>query len=168
MIATLETSLAHVGIWALVAIFLVIMLESSAFLGLLFPGEMAALIAGALSASGAFSPSLAFASVASAAIAGDIGGYACGSSKLNPREIVGGFDGLAIACGAWGCRRANHSWWLEAANPEPAPRFCWKRSRFAIKSPCWSAAELDARAFALGTGCFGSCSPAGGPNGATA
>ncbi len=78
MIATLETSLAHAGIWALVAIFLVIMLESSAFLGLLFPGEMAALIAGALSASGAFSPSLAFASVASAAIAGDIGGYALG------------------------------------------------------------------------------------------
>jgi len=39
---------------------------------------MAALIAGALSATGAFSPSLAFASVAGAAIAGDIGGYALG------------------------------------------------------------------------------------------
>ena len=23
----------------------------------------------------------------------------CGSSKLNPREFVGGFDGLEIACG---------------------------------------------------------------------
>ena len=78
MIATLEAMLAHAGIWALVAIFLVIMLESSAFLGLLFPGEMAALIAGALSATGAFSPSLAFASVAGAAIAGDLGGYALG------------------------------------------------------------------------------------------
>jgi len=74
MIATLEALLAHVGIWALVAIFLVIMLESSAFIGLLFPGEMAALIAGALSATGAFSPSLAFASVAGAAIVGDLGG----------------------------------------------------------------------------------------------
>ncbi|MBF6561115.1 MAG: VTT domain-containing protein [Candidatus Binataceae bacterium] len=78
MIATLEAWLAHAGIWALVAIFFVIMLESSAFIGLLFPGEMAALIAGALSASGAFSPSLAFASVAGAAIAGDLGGYALG------------------------------------------------------------------------------------------
>jgi len=36
MIATLEVWLAHTGIWALVAIFLVIMLESSAFIGLLF------------------------------------------------------------------------------------------------------------------------------------
>ncbi len=78
MIATLEALLAHAGIWALVAIFLVIMLESSAFLGLLFPGEMAALIAGALSATGTFSPSLAFVSVAGAAIAGDLGGYALG------------------------------------------------------------------------------------------
>ena len=78
MIATLQALLAHAGIWALVAIFLVIMLESSAFIGLLFPGEMAALIAGALSATGAFSPSLAFASVAGAAIAGDLGGYALG------------------------------------------------------------------------------------------
>ncbi len=78
MIATLEALLAHAGIWALVAIFLVIMLESSAFLGLLFPGEMAALIAGAMSAAGAFSPSLAFAIVAVGAIAGDLGGYALG------------------------------------------------------------------------------------------
>ncbi|MHB8383104.1 MAG: VTT domain-containing protein [Candidatus Binataceae bacterium] len=78
MIATLEGSLAHAGIWALVAIFFVVALESSAFLGLLFPGEVAALIAGALSASGAFSATLAFATVAGAAIAGDMGGYILG------------------------------------------------------------------------------------------
>lgn len=78
MIATLQALLADAGIWALVAIFFVIMLESSAFLGLLFPGEMAALIAGALSATGAFSPWLAFAGAAGAAIAGDLGGYALG------------------------------------------------------------------------------------------
>jgi len=78
VIAALQALLAHAGIWALVAIFFVIMLESSAFLGLLFPGEMAALIAGALSATGAFSPALACASVAGAAIAGDLGGYALG------------------------------------------------------------------------------------------
>jgi len=78
MIAALEGLLAHAGIWALVTIFLVVSLESSAFIGLLFPGEVAALIAGALSASGAFSASLAFATVAGAAIAGDIGGYSLG------------------------------------------------------------------------------------------
>jgi hypothetical protein len=32
--------------------------------------------------------------------------HACGSSKLDPRGFVGGFDGLGIACGAWGCRQA--------------------------------------------------------------
>ncbi len=78
MIAALEALLAHGGIWALVAIFLVVALESSAFIGVLFPGEVAALIAGALSASGVFPPALAFATVAGAAIAGDIGGYALG------------------------------------------------------------------------------------------
>ena len=59
--------------------------------------------------------------------------------NLIHREFVGGFDGLAIACGAWDCRQANHSWRAEPAHPEPAPRCCWKRSRCTIKSPCWSA-----------------------------
>ena len=51
--------------------------------------------------------------------------------------------------------------WLGKAAPERNPP-C------AIRSPCWSAAELVARAFALGIGCFGSCSRVGGPNGVTA
>ena len=57
----LQGFLGSVGAWALVPIFLVVTLESSAFLGLLFPGEMVALIAGALAATQAFSPWLAFA-----------------------------------------------------------------------------------------------------------
>ena len=49
------------------------------------------------------------------------------------------------------------------ANLGPAPRCCWNRSPCAIKSPCWSAVELVARAFAVGIGCFESFSLAGGP-----
>src|SRR5260370_10340451 len=74
----LEGFLGGVGAWGVVPIFLVVTLESSAFLGLLFPGEMVALIAGALAATQAFSPWSAFATVASAAVLGDIAGYALG------------------------------------------------------------------------------------------
>ncbi len=78
MIAALQGFLSSAGAWALVPIFFVVTLESSAFLGLLFPGEMVALIAGALAATDAFSPWSAFATVASAAVLGDIVGYALG------------------------------------------------------------------------------------------
>jgi membrane protein DedA with SNARE-associated domain len=81
MIATVQDLLRSAGAWSLIPIFIVIALESSAFVGMLFPGEMAALIAGALSASGACSPWLAFAAVAGGAIAGDLGGYALGRFK---------------------------------------------------------------------------------------
>jgi hypothetical protein len=33
----------------------------------------------------------------------------CGSSKLNPCEFIGGFDGPAIAYDGWRSRAANHS-----------------------------------------------------------
>jgi len=39
--------------------------------------------------------------------------------KLDPREFVGGIDGLAIACGGWGSRPANHSRRPQAANRKP-------------------------------------------------
>jgi hypothetical protein len=38
---------------------------------------------------------------------------------------------------------------------EPSLCCCWNRSRCVIKSPCSSAAELVARAFAFGIDCFG-------------
>jgi len=44
----------------------------------------------------------------------------CGSSKLDPREFVRGFDGPAIACSAWRSRQAERSRSPETANPEPA------------------------------------------------
>ena len=81
MIAAIEAALKGAGAWSMVPICLVIALESSAFVGLLFPGEMAGLLAGALAASGVFSPWLAFAGVGGAAIAGDAGGYALGRFK---------------------------------------------------------------------------------------
>lgn len=78
MITEIEAVLHHAGPWALALIFVVVMMESSAFLGLLFPGEVAALTAGAMAAAGAFAPLPAFGVVAGAAIAGDIGGYVIG------------------------------------------------------------------------------------------
>ncbi len=78
MIAALQGFVGTAGAWALLPIFLVVTLESSAFLGLLFPGETVALIAGALAATQVFSPWSAFATVASAAVIGDIAGYALG------------------------------------------------------------------------------------------
>jgi transposase len=92
----------------------------------------------------------------------------CGSSQLDPRELVDGFDGLAVACKRWGPRQAHHSRRPQAANREPSLRCCWSRSRCAIKSPCSSVAELVADAFACGIDCFGFCSRVGGRNGATA
>src|SRR5260370_7717022 len=74
--SALQGFLGSVGAWALVPIFLVVTLESSAFLGLLFPGEMVALIAGALAAAQAVSPWLACATVATAPVLGDLAGYA--------------------------------------------------------------------------------------------
>ena len=78
MIATIQGFLGSAGAWALIPIFLVVALESSAFLGLLFPGETAGLIAGALAATEAFSAWSAFVTVASAAVLGDIAGYVLG------------------------------------------------------------------------------------------
>ena len=78
MIAVLLGFLSYSGPWALVVIFLVIALESSAFLGLFFPGEAVALIAGALVSAQIFSLGAAFATVATAAIAGDVVGYTLG------------------------------------------------------------------------------------------
>jgi len=69
----------------------------------------------------------------------------CGSSKLDPSEFIGGFERLAIACGARGCRPASHSWWPEAAHREPALRCCSNRSRCVIKSVWWFLKTSSAR-----------------------
>src|SRR6266851_2511590 len=78
MIAAVEGVLAQSGPWALVAVFIVVTLESSAFLGLVLPGESIALIAGAMAASDFFSLWSALATVVAAAIVGDLSGYALG------------------------------------------------------------------------------------------
>ncbi len=77
MIAAVEGFLSQSGPWALVAIFVVIALESCAFL-VVFPGESLALIAGAMAADEFFSPWTAFATVACAAIVGDLTGFTLG------------------------------------------------------------------------------------------
>ena len=81
MIAAVENFLAQSGPWSLVAIFMVVALESSAGLGLIFPGEMMAVVAGAMASDAFFSPWTAFATVAAAAITGDLTGYTIGHIK---------------------------------------------------------------------------------------
>jgi|SRR5271163_875785 len=81
MLDAVETFLSQSGPWSLVAIFLVVALESSAGLGLIFPGEMMAVVAGAMASDEFFSPWTAFAVVAGAAIVGDLTGYTIGRTK---------------------------------------------------------------------------------------
>src|SRR5271154_7331845 len=81
MIAELESFLGQSGPWSLVVIFIVVALESSAGLGLIFPGEMMAVIAGAMAADAFFSPWTAFATVAAAAIIGDLTGFTIGHTR---------------------------------------------------------------------------------------
>src|ERR1700686_4919043 len=81
MFAAVQRYLAQAGPWSLVVVFVVIVLESSAGLGLIFPGEMMAVIAGAMAADAFFSPWTAFAAVAIAAMTGDIAGYTLGQKK---------------------------------------------------------------------------------------
>ena len=81
MLAAFERFLGQAGPWALVVVFTVIVLESSAGLGLIFPGEAMAVIAGVMAADNFFSPWNAFAVVAFAAMIGDLTGYTIGHTK---------------------------------------------------------------------------------------
>jgi membrane protein DedA with SNARE-associated domain len=92
MIGNLQSFLVGAGVWALVPVFLIVTLESAAFVGLMFPGEAAALIAGTLSAKGVFPLWCAVAAVAGGAIVGDIAGYTLafylGESALRKWQIA--------------------------------------------------------------------------------
>jgi membrane protein DedA with SNARE-associated domain len=77
----LHALLRDSGIWALILAFLAVMLESSAFLGLLIPGETVAFIIGALAGAGALGLRWALGIIAGGAICGDIGGYVLGRWK---------------------------------------------------------------------------------------
>jgi membrane protein DedA with SNARE-associated domain len=81
MLASVESFLRYCGPWALVPIFFVVALESSAFVGLLCPGETAGLIAGVLAAAHLYPPWSAFGAVIGGAVVGDIGGYELGRHK---------------------------------------------------------------------------------------
>jgi membrane protein DedA with SNARE-associated domain len=81
MTAIVEALLGHAGVWLLVAAFAIVMLESSAFLGLIFPGETVALLVGALAGAGILRLWWAFGAVAGGAVLGDIGGYTLGRWK---------------------------------------------------------------------------------------
>jgi membrane protein DedA with SNARE-associated domain len=81
MTAIVQTLLGHSGVWLLLVAFAVVMLESSAFLGVIFPGETVALLVGALAGGGVLRFWWAFAAVAGGAVLGDIGGYVLGRWK---------------------------------------------------------------------------------------
>ena len=81
MIGAIESFLSQAGPWSLIVVFVAIVLESSAGLGLIFPGETLALIAGAMAADSFYSPWTAFAVVALAAMTGDLTGFTIGHTK---------------------------------------------------------------------------------------
>ncbi len=81
MIGAIESFLSQAGPWSLIVVFIAIMLESSAGLGLIFPGETLALIAGAMAADSFYSAWTAFAVVAIAAMTGDLTGFTIGHTK---------------------------------------------------------------------------------------
>ena len=81
MIGAIESFLSQAGPWSLIVVFVAIVLESSAGLGLIFPGETLALIAGAMAADSFYSAWTAFAVVAIAAMTGDLTGFTIGHTK---------------------------------------------------------------------------------------
>jgi len=78
MLMTLENAVAALGGWALVLIFFVVTLESSAFLGLIIPGESAVLLTGALASAGVLNLWSSYVVVIAAATLGDVIGYSLG------------------------------------------------------------------------------------------
>jgi hypothetical protein len=84
----------------------------------------------------------------------------CPFSKRDPHEFIGWFRTPDDRLPSWRCRQAERSRSREA-DPGPVPRCFWNRSRCAIKSPYWSAAELVGPASVALIACFGSCCRAG-------
>jgi undecaprenyl-diphosphatase len=78
VVESLVAVVAALGPWALVFVFILVTFESSAFLGLVLPGEAVVLTTGVLAATGTFSLWRCYAAVITAAILGDIAGYLLG------------------------------------------------------------------------------------------
>jgi undecaprenyl-diphosphatase len=78
MIEQFLTWVSGIGHWAYLAIFLVVSLESAAFLGFFMPGEALVFLGGCLAARGVLELKLLIPLVAAAAILGDSIGYELG------------------------------------------------------------------------------------------
>jgi len=85
--------------------------------------------------------------------------------KLNPHELVGGFDRLAIACLYGDAYKRGAS---DRPKRTPDLTVLLLESVAPRHQIAWSAAELVAHASVVLIGLFGPCSRARGPNGATA
>jgi len=92
MLMALENAVTALGGWAFVVIFIIVTLESSAFLGLVIPGESTVLLTGALASAGILKLWPAIIVVITAATVGDIAGYLLGryygSALLNRFELA--------------------------------------------------------------------------------
>ena len=92
MIASIVERLLHLhGAAALALVFLLPALESSAFLGFLFPGEIAVILGGVLASQGKFPVTAAMAAAVVGAVVGDSVGYAVG--RRYGRRILQGTIG---------------------------------------------------------------------------
>jgi membrane protein DedA with SNARE-associated domain len=92
------TWVSGIGQWAYLAIFLVVSLESAAFLGFLMPGETLVFLGGFLAASGVLDVKLLIPLVAVAAVLGDSIGYELGRLLQKPWFLrYGGWLGLREA-----------------------------------------------------------------------
>src|SRR5712692_6296840 len=78
MITTAEQLLGRLGPAALILIFILVALDSSAFLGLVLPGEAIVLLSGALAGAGILNAWAALGAIMAGAIIGDLCGYLLG------------------------------------------------------------------------------------------
>ncbi len=78
MLMTVENAVAAMGGWALVLIFVLVMLESAALLGMFIPGETAVILTGAIASAGLLNLWSCCIVVTAASIIGDIIGYLLG------------------------------------------------------------------------------------------
>lgn len=98
MLQHLINLVERLGQWGYLVIFLVAMLESAAFLGLIIPGESLVLVAGFLAAQGLLDLDLLIAVVAVGAAVGDSIGYEMGRSMGRPALVqYGSRFGLTAA-----------------------------------------------------------------------
>lgn len=168
-------ALASAGPWAYVLLFAVAAGESSAFLGLVVPGETFVLAAGALAARGHLAVGWLMLAVIAGGVVGDSIGYGAG-------QHFGGCRDHGLLARVWSCRRmtrvrafldrhgaptiflARFVGFLRPLAPFAAGAVRMPYRRFLVYNVAgaivWATATLAAGYF-LGTAVAGRCAPSG-------